>query len=417
MEHGSGPGAESLAQYNLFDPGVAESPFVYYAALRERAPVYKTPLGFHLVSTYGLCLEAMRDPERFSSRFAAAMGGGMGGASTPSQADLPERPIPPTETLLTNDPPSHTRFRKLVNKAFSPARVQRLDAYVNEIARNLIDGFAGQRRIELVEALAVPLPLTVIADQLGVPRSDMADFKRWSDASVAPLGGMISKQEQIECARLVVELQHYLADRADERRQHPTDDLLSDLVHASVDGVSPLSTGEVVSVAQQFLVAGNQTTTHLIAALFMYVLQDEAQLALLRGRPELVANAVEEALRCETPVQGMWRVTTTDVELGGVMLPKGSFVMLRYAAANRDPAVFSDPERFDVQRENAREHLAFGHGIHFCPGAALGRKEAAVALASMLERFPRLALAPGNDFAHHPSMLLRGLRRLDVDLL
>lgn len=407
---------ESLEQYNLFDPKVAENPFAYYAALREQAPVYKTPLGFHLVSSHALCVEAMRDPERFSSRFAAAMGGGMGGASTPTHDDLPERPIPPTETLLTNDPPSHTRFRKLVNKAFSPNRVQRLDAYVNEIARNLVDGFAAERRIDLVERLAVPLPLTVIADQLGVPRSDMGDFKRWSDASVAPLGGMISKQEQIECARLVVELQHYLAERADERRRRPTDDLLSDLVHASVDGVSPLTTAEVVSVAQQFLVAGNETTTHLIAALMMYVLRDPAQLSLVRTRPELIANAVEEALRCETPVQGMWRVTTCDVELGGVMLQRGAFVMLRYAAANRDPAVFADPERFDVLRENAREHLSFGLGIHFCPGAALGRKEAAVALGSMLERFPKLALAPDNDFSHHPSMLLRGLRRLDVDL-
>jgi cytochrome P450 len=287
---------------------------------------------------------------------------------------------------------------------------------VNEVARDLIDGFAAERRIDLVERLAVPLPLTVIADQLGVPRADMADFKKWSDASVAPLGGMISKQEQIECARLVVELQHYLADRADERKLRPTDDLLSDLVHASVDGVSPLSTAEVVSVAQQFLVAGNETTTNLIAALLMYVLQDPGQLALVRAQPDLVANAVEEALRCETPVQGMWRVTTTDVELGGVMLPKGSFVMLRYAAANRDPAVFADPERFDVRRANAREHLAFGLGIHFCLGAALGRKEATVALQAMLERFPKLALAPGNDFSHHPSMLLRGLRRLDLDL-
>lgn len=407
----------SLDQFDLFDPRVAENPFDYYAALREQAPVYKTALGFYLVSTYALCVEAMRDHERFSSRFAAAMGGGMGGAATPAHDDLPERPIPPTETLLTNDPPSHTRFRKLVNKAFSPARVQRLDAYVNEIARDLIDGFAGEARIDVVGRLAVPLPLTVIADQLGVPRSDMGDFKKWSDASVAPLGGMISKEEQIECARLVVELQHYLADRADERRSRPTDDLLSDLVHASVDGVSPLSTAEVVSVAQQFLVAGNETTTNLIAALLMYVLRDPAQTALVRERPELVANAVEEALRCETPVQGMWRVTATDVELGGVMLPKGSFVMLRYAAANRDPAVFADPERFDVQRQNAREHLAFGLGIHFCLGAALGRKEAAVALAGMLERFPKLRLAPGNDFSHHPSMLLRGLRRLEVDLL
>jgi len=407
---------QPLDSYNPFDPTVAENPFEYYAALREQAPVYKTPMGFYIVSTYALCIEAIRDPEAYSSRFTAAMGGGMGGTEALDRSDVPESPVPPTDTLLTNDPPSHTRFRKLVNKAFSPRRVDRLESYVTEIATDLVDGFADRERIDVVTDLAVPLPLTVIADQLGVPRSDMGDFKKWSDASVAPLGGMISREEQIECARLVVELQKYLAARAEERRAAPTDDLLSDLVHASVDGESPLTTAEVVSVTQQFLVAGNETTTHLIAAAMMFLLRNPDELDKLRRRPELVPNAVEESLRCETPVQGMWRVATRDVELGGEKLSAGSFMMLRYAAANRDPAVFPDPERFDVERANAREHLSFGQGIHFCPGAALARKETSVAINLMLERFPDMALEPGNDFAHHPSMLLRGLRRLDVRL-
>jgi cytochrome P450 len=402
-----------LDRYDPFDPAIAENPFEYYAALRQQAPVYRTPMGFYLVSTYALCVEALRDPTRFSSRFGAAMSGGMG---KQRGGELPEAPLPVTDTLLTNDPPSHTRFRKLVNKAFSPARVRQMDEYVVETASSLIDGFAGRRRFEAVEELAVPLPLTVIADQLGVPRRDMADFKKWSDASVAPLGGMVSADQERECARLVVELQSYLADRCQERREQPRDDLLSSLVHASVDGETPLTTAEVVSVAQQFLVAGNETTTNLIAASLMYLLQRPDQLEKLRERRDLVPNAVEETLRCETPVQGMWRVTTCDLELGGEKIPKGSFVMLRYAAANRDSAVFSDPEHFDMERENAREHLSFGLGIHFCPGAALARKEASVALSLVLDRFPTLRLAPGNDFAHHPNMLLRGLKRLEIEL-
>ena len=407
----------SLESYNPFDPAIAEDPFAYDALLREQAPVHRTALGFFVVTRYALCVEALRDPELFSSRFGAAFAAAAGAVS-PAGAEGAGSgagpPVAPTDTLLTNDPPSHTRFRKLVNKAFSPRRVEQLDAYVSEVAREIVDGFAGRERIEAVRELAVPLPLTVIADQLGVPRADMDDFKKWSDASVAPLGGMISPEEQRECARLVAELQRYLAARADERRAAPRDDLLSDLVHASVDGVSSLTTAEVVSIAQQFLVAGNETTTHLIAAALRFLLQHPAELAKLRRRPELLANAVEEALRCETPVQGMWRVATRDTELGGTKLPAGSFLMLRYAAANRDPAVFRDPERFDVERENAREHLSFGTGIHFCLGAALARKEAQVALAQMLERFPKLALAPGNDCRHHPSMLLRGLVRLEL---
>jgi cytochrome P450 len=408
-----GLGMKDLDQYSLFDPKIVENPFEYYAVLREHAPVHRTSMGFYVVSTYALCVEALRDPEGFSSRFGAAMSGGMGSKGRP---EISESPLPVTDTLLTNDPPSHTRFRKLVNKAFSPSRVQKMESYVVETASDLIDGFAKRRELELVEAFAVPLPLTVIADQLGVPRAGMGDFKRWSDASVAPLGGMISEDDQVECARLVVELQKYLADRCEQRRARPTDDLLSDLVHASADGETPLTIAEVVSIAQQFLVAGNETTTNLIAASFMYLLENPDQLDRLRKDRDLIPNAVEETLRCETPVQGMWRVAARDLELGGEKIPKGSFIMLRYAAANRDPAVFDDPERFDVGRENAREHLSFGRGIHFCPGAALGRKEAAVALSLMLDRFPALRLAAGNDFAHHPSMLLRGLARLDLEL-
>ena len=405
-----------LEDYNPFDPEVAENPFEYYAALREQAPVYQTPMGFFMVSTYDHCVSAIRDPGVFSSRFTAAMAGGMGGAEKLEGGELDEIPMAPTDTLLTNDPPSHTRFRELVNKAFSPRRVKKMDDYVSAIASNLIDGFAAQSTIDAVPELAVPLPLTVIADQLGVPRSDMADFKKWSDASVAPLGGIISHDEQIECARLVLDLQKYLRARARERRENSTDDLLSDMVHASVDGESSLTDAEVVSIAQQFLVAGNETSTHLIAGALMFLLRDPEQAEKVRAQPELIPNAVEEALRCETPVQGMWRVTTCDTRLGDTDIPEGSFLMLRYASANRDPAVFPDPERFDVERPNAREHLSFGKAIHFCPGASLARKEASVAIAQMLERFPRLSVTQDNDFRHHPSMLLRGLSRLELSL-
>ncbi len=407
---------QKLEEYNPFDPEVAENPFEYYSALREQAPVYQTPMGFFMVSTHSLCLDAVRQPEIFSSRFAAAMAGGMGGSEALEGGSLDEAPIVPTDTLLTNDPPSHTRFRKLVNKAFSPRRVEKMDGYVSQIARDLIDGFASRDQIDAVPELAVPLPLTVIADQLGVPRSDMDDFKKWSDASVAPLGGIITQEEQIECARLVLDLQKYLRARAQERREDPTDDLLSDMVHASVDGESPLTDAEVVSIAQQFLVAGNETSSHLISAALMFILRDPDQLAKLKSRPELVPNAVEEALRCETPVQGMWRVATCDTRLGETDVPKGSFLMLRYAAANRDPAVFSDPDHFDVERENARDHLSFGNAIHFCPGASLARKEASVAISMMLERFPDLSLTDDNDFRHQPSMLLRGLCELGLSL-
>jgi cytochrome P450 len=405
-----------LESWNLFDPAVAEDPWEFYAALRARAPVYRMPMGIWIVSTHALCVQALRDPEAFSSRFMAALGGALAAAVTSGDAGgLAARAAPPADTLLTNDPPSHTRFRKLVNRAFLPRRVEKLAASIRELAHGLVDGFAARGRLELVREFAVPLPLTVIADQLGVPRAHLPEFKRWSDASVGPLGGLLSREEMIECAKLVVELQDYLAERCEERRRAPQDDLLSDLVHAHADGEPPLTTPEAVSILQQLLVAGNETTTNLIAAAVQFLLRDPAQLARLRADRSLLPNALEEALRLETPVQGMWRVTTRDVPLGGETIPKGSFVMLRYASANRDETVFPDPDRFDVARPNAREHLSFGLGIHYCVGAALARTEAAIALETLLDRLPGLRLAPGNDFRHQRSMLLRGLERLELE--
>lgn len=406
-----------LAAFSFFDPAVAESPFEFYAALRREAPVHLVPgLGFYLVSRHALVCEALRDPARFSSRFAAAMQARVGGMR-PELAAIWAEGWPPADTLLTNDPPSHGRFRALVTKAFSARRVRSMEHAIRALAGELVDGLLRDGTVELVERFAVPLPLTVIADQLGVPRADLPRFKKWSDDSVAPLGQMISPEREIECARSVVEFQHYFAAIAAARRAEPRDDLISDLVHAKVEGERPLDTGELLSVLQQLLVAGNETTTNLIAAAVQLLVEHPESMQMLRERPERIPNAVEEVLRLESPVQGMWRVASEATSLGGVEIPKGAFVMLRYAAANRDEDVFPDPDRFDVLRANAREHLAFGMGIHFCVGAALARAEASAALATLLARTRAIRFAPGrNAFRHHPSILLRGLAELWVEL-
>ena len=406
-----------LAAFDFFDPAVAEDPFEFYAALRREAPVHQVPgLGFYLVSRYALVTEALRNPALFSNRFAAAMQAKVGGMR-PQLASIWAQGYPPVDTLLTNDPPSHTRYRALVTKAFSARRVRSMEEAIRALAGELVDGLLRDRTVELVDRFAVPLPLTVIADQLGVPREDLPRFKKWSDDSVAPLGQMISPEREIECARSVVEFQHYFARIGDERRAAPRDDLISDLVHAKVEGERPLETGELLSVLQQLLVAGNETTTNLIAAAVKLLIEHPDQLAKLRAQPERIPNAVEEVLRLETPVQGMWRVATEDTELDGVAIPKGAFLMLRYAAANRDESVFPEADRFDVERPNARDHLSFGMGIHFCVGAALARAEGAAALATLLSRTRAMRFADGkNEFRHHPSILLRGLERLWVEL-
>lgn len=336
-------------------------------------------------------------------------------SAAPEVMEIYAQGYPPVDTLLTNDPPAHTRYRVLVTKAFSARRVATLEPKVREIAAELVEKFARDGKVELMSQFAVGLPMTVIADALGVPREDMDKFKRWSDDSVAPLGGMISAERQIECTRSIVEFQHYFAAKLEERRVAPRDDLLTDLLNARLEKTSPLNMAEMLSILQQLLVAGNETTTNLIGSAMMLALQHPDQMRSLIDDPTLIGNFIEEALRTESPVQGLFRVTKADTELGGTLIPKMSRVVMMYASGNRDDAQFPDADHFDIRRANARTHLAFGQGIHFCIGAALARLEARVAFEILLARLKNIRFAAGNDFAHTPSFILRGLKALHLE--
>jgi cytochrome P450 len=394
------------------DPAVVENPYEFYRALREEAPVYQVPgLGFFIVTRYDLLLEVLGDQQRFSSR----SGPGVGGNANPPEELLAimRKGYPPVDTLLSADPPEHTRYRSLVARAFSGRAVARMETYVRSVAKELAMSVKHAGEMNVPPQFGVPLPLTVIADQLGVPRQDMPLFKKWSDDSVAPLGGMISKERALECAQSVVDLQHYFAAKIEERRKRAEDDILSDLVDARLDGVEPLNVPEMLSILQQFLVAGNETTANLIATLAMLLIQNPDQQKLVRDDPSLIPNMVDEGLRIEAPVQTLFRMAKCDTEVGGVAIPQGARIAVSYAAANRDPAVFPDPDRFDVTRKNAREHLAFGRGEHFCPGASLARKEAQIAFETLFDSTKSWRFSPGkNDFRHVPSFTLRGLEKL-----
>src|SRR5215469_5489523 len=259
----------ALAEINPFSPESNEDPRAFWAAMRTEQPVYQVPgTGFFAVSRYEDALHVLTSEDIFSSNEPP----GMQAKPGPEIEEILKKGYPPANTLLTNDPPSHTRFRALVNKAFTPRRVAAMEPKIREIANKLVDGFIADGRVDLVSQFAVGLPLTVIADSLGVAREDMAKFKKWSDDSVAPLGGMISYERQIECARSLVEFQHYFAARLEERRAEPRDDMLTDLVNARLDGVEPLNVPELLNILQQLLVAGNETTTNLIAGAMMILL-------------------------------------------------------------------------------------------------------------------------------------------------
>jgi cytochrome P450 len=395
-------------QFSLLDPAVQQCPFEYYRVLREEAPVYLMPeTGMFIVTAYDLLMEVMKNPKVFSN---LAPGGRRAGLYCEAAERIVDekgygRFMP---TIVNNDPPGHTVYRGLVNDAFRAGRIRKMEDYIADVVADLIGRFADRGECDAVADFAVPVPMYVIADQLGVPREDFQKFKEWSDAWVAGLGMPVPDEVLIDAAEKVVEMQHYMIARMHERREAPQDDIMSDLVQATYEG-RPLEDKEILSIVEQILVAGNETTTNGIANGIQRMAEDQGLQARLREDRGLLPKFVEEVLRSDSPVQGLFRYTTEDSELGGVRIPKGSTVMIRYAAGNRDGAKFEEPEDFDIGRKNNGAHIAFGSGIHHCVGSQLARAEMLASFRAFLDRFAGFDLAiPAGDIRYHPSFALRG---------
>jgi len=411
--------AKPLEDYNFFDPQVIECPYSFYKLARQQAPVMEVPapvpgVKLFLVTRYDLVMQILQNVKVFSSNFSALQEG-----KAQQDAQLQEiyaQGWSQVNTLLTADPPEHERFRALVNKAFTASRVNKMQDYIEQVVDELIDGFIDQGECEFISSFASPLPIKVIATQLGVPQEDLPKFKKWSDAFIIRLSQMSSKEQEIECAKDIVAFQHYFYDRIEERRKQPQDDIISDLVQAKVAGERSLDMAELLNILQQLLVAGNETITNALAGGMLLLIQNPEQMQAVQAEPSKVDNLVEEILRLESPTAGMWRVVQQDTELEGVFLPAGSLVMVRFDSANRDPIKFPDGESFSISRQNTSSHLAFGHGIHFCLGAMLARKEMQIAYKRLLRRLKPIRLAPGkNDLKHQPNLLLRGLKHLYIE--
>lgn len=401
---------------NVFAPETLLDPFDYYRAVHEAGVEIELLEGMntYVVYSYDLCSDAATKPEVFSNDFTALMGRE---SDEEIQAILAEG-WPDLPTLLTADHPVHTRNRKLVNLAFSAPRVNAIEADMRQKSIELIEAFADRGSCEFVEEFGVPLPVAMIAGQIGLD-DDPKRVKRWSDAAVDRFSQMVDHKRKLECARSLVEFQHYMKGLIDDRRANGGNDLLTDLVEARVEGETPLSDPEIMSLMQQFMVAGNETTTSTLAGGLLQLIRNPDQMAKAKaaagGRdPKVIMNLVEEALRYETPTAGMWRVVKADTELGGMKIPNGSVVQLRYAAANRDPKKFPDPDKFDIDRANARTHLSFGKGPHMCVGNMLSRKEMLVAFDELLERLDNFAVADENAIRILPNILLRGVTHLPI---
>jgi cytochrome P450 len=369
-----------------------------------------------LISRYRDVRDAAMNLEVYSSNLVAVLYKGL---EQPELLALEGADSGAVDALAIADPPVHARQRKLSNKAFSVQRVAALEPAIRALAETLIGailprGGARSSSADWMHAVAVPLPMTVIARLIGLPSEDIAQLKRWSDAAVGILSGLNTPEQLAEHAGQVSELTAYFVRRVDEAALSPKDDLLGDLVRAC-EGSEALTRAEVVSILLQILTAGNESTTSLIGSALQLLLENPHIEARLRADRTLLEPFIEEALRLESPFHGHFRLVRRDTEVAGQPLPMGSRVMLLWGAANRDGDEFPEPDAIDLARPNARAHLAFGFGIHHCIGAALARLETRVTLETLLARTS--ALRRGNaTISHVPSLLIRCLATLPVEL-
>lgn len=392
---------QSGVTYNPLSHRVFTDPYPIYAMLRNRDPVHWSSLSSAwVVSRYQDIDAILRDHRRFSNDFEHR---------TISRRRQGQLNPAVDKSMLFVDLSDHTHLRSLVSKAFTPKTIETMESWVRQIMSDLLDQIADPTSFDLMQAIADPLPVIVIAELIGVPPEDRAQFKVWSDQRARTLEPTITAREREMASEAGKALTEYFLGIINERRANPRDDLISALVAVEEAG-DKLSEDEMVVMLRLLLVAGNETTTNLIGNGMLALLRHPEQLHLLRQQPDLMPSAIEELLRYDAPVQTDIRTALEDMELGGKPIRKGQGVLLLIGSANRDPEVYRDPDRLDLTRKEA-SHIVFGRGIHHCIGAPLARLEGRIAFEMLLERFEDIRLlADQPSFKDH--VVLRGLESL-----
>jgi cytochrome P450 len=398
--------------FDPFAPGFADDPYPQYATMRAQAPVYLHPLGFWLLTGYddvswllrapGLSVE---DDNVAADSLLRQLREDAYGDGAPRASSL---------SMLDRDPPDHTRLRKLVSKAFTPRAIEELRPRITDLVDGMLDGIAAEGKVDLVDALAFPLPFSVIAEMLGTPPADHERIRQLSGTLVRSLEPVADPELIRAILAADEEMSQIAADMIAWKRANPADDLLTALIHAEDDG-DALTDDELVAQTLLLYIAGHETTVNLIAGGTLALLRHPDQLALLRAEPDLVGNAVEEMLRYDSPVQASRRITLEPVTVGTSTIPAGAFVMASLGSANRDERYWgADAGELRLERDNARQHVSFGAGHHHCLGASLARLEATIAFQRLVGRFPGLAL--DDDVVWNGRMNLRGPAHLPVSV-
>ena len=406
-----------LSEVNFFDSQISECPYGAYKVLREEAPVWKDPIsGIYVITRYDDIKDVLIDTETFRNQRKFR-------ARTNTRSEVihklyEEKGWVPAPTLAGRDDPEHKEMKALFAHAFRPQKIKQLDPFVENLATRLFEEFLPKGGCDWVKEFAIPLPLIVIGHQMGVPEEDIWQIKAWTDAWVQRLGMMQTDEEAIWSTEMEIEAQHYFQPIFDRLRQQPDDTLLSDLVNTEIPEWGRTLTDEELhaEMMADTFVGGSETSTNAIAAGVMLLIEQPDQWELLKSNPDkYLPILVEEVLRLEGPVQGLFREAACDVTLHGVKIPEGSTINIRYASANLDDAIFDQPRKLDLERSNSRQHLAFGFGVHYCMGAPLARRELLFSFKTLVDRVDQMWFIEGkNDFRHHPNFCLRALRELHI---
>jgi cytochrome P450 len=407
------PGCPVDKEFDPLSAGYLTDPYAVLASLpTEEVPIFFAPsIGYYVLTRYADIEQVFRDPGSYSAAVAQAP---LAPLVPEAQQILLAGGHQPQPSMVSLDGPAHARLRKPAARAFSVKRVNAMIPVIMATTARLLDAVDDQADFDLIEALAFPLPATIVFSLMGVPEQDHAQLKQWCGYRAALSWGRPAPGDQVEIATSMAAYRRYLRDLVDAKTREPGDDLTSDLLAIHNEEPARLTPDEIASILFSLSFAGHETTTGLIGNTVRRLLEEPGRWAQVAGQPDLITAAVEETLRYDPSVPVWRRVTTRPVTLGGISLPEGAKLFLWLAAAGRDASVFHRPDQFDLQRSDADRHLAFGLGLHYCLGASLGKLEARLALEELARRYPQMSLADDQELAFHPNISFRGPQQLHV---